>query len=88
MMDEGARVRAHSAELIGEAEQARLARQARRPAGVAGRLGAGRARPLMLAAARWWRRPARAGGTARVPGSWSPAGSSPVVSSKVAGRAR
>ena len=83
MMDEGARVRAHSAELIGEAEQARLARQARRPAGVPGRRSAGRARSLMLAAARWWRRPARAGGAVRMPGGWSPVGSS-----KVAGRAR
>jgi hypothetical protein len=86
MMDEGALVRAHDAELIGEAEQARLARQARHPAGMGGRPGAGRARSLLLAAARRWRRPARAGGTARRPG-WSPV-SSPVVSRKVAGRTR
>jgi len=57
MMNEDALVRAHGAELIGEAEQARLARQARRPAGVPGRRSAGRTRSLMLAAARWWPRP-------------------------------
>jgi hypothetical protein len=44
MMDEGALARAHDAELIGEAEQARLARQARRPAGAAGRTVGGRGR--------------------------------------------
>ena len=86
MMDEGALARAHDAELIGEAEQARLARQARRPAAAAARPGSGRAWSLMRAAARWWRRPAGAGGAARAgrgPGGWSP-----VSGSKVAGRTR
>ena len=86
MMDAGALVQAHDAELIGEAEQARLARQARRPAGMAGRAASGRARSLLLAAARRWRRPARAGGTARAAGR--PGGRSPVGTSKVAGRTR
>jgi hypothetical protein len=85
MMDAGALVQAHDAELIGEAEQARLARQARRPAGMAGRAASGRARSLLLAARRW-RRPAGAGGTARAAGR--PGGWSPVGSSKVAGRTR
>jgi hypothetical protein len=87
VMDEGMLVRMRGAELIGEAERERLARQARGPARVPGRAGAGRARSLMLAAARWWRRPAAASGAARSPrhgpGSWSPAGGG-----KVAGRTR
>jgi hypothetical protein len=95
-MDERVPVRMRVTELIAEAEWARLARQARRPAGTPARPGGGRARSLMLAAARWWRRPAGAGGAARarrvpgaaararrVPGGWSPAGDS-----KVAGRTR
>src|SRR5215471_8362881 len=78
-MDEYRLVRMRGGELIGEAERARMARHARRPARMPGWL----ARPLTLAAARSRRRPAGAGGAGRPLGGWSPAGGT-----KVAGRTR
>jgi len=78
-MDEYRLVRMRGGELIGEAERARMARQARRPTGVPGRL----ARSLMLATAR--SRPTSAGAAraGRLLGGWAPAGGT-----KVAGRTR
>ena len=61
--------RMRRAELIGKAEQARLARQARDPAGASARP----ARKLVLAGARCWRWRSRAAGTgqaSRRPGTW------------------
>jgi hypothetical protein len=64
-MDEYSWVRMRGEELMRDAEQARLASEARRLVRATDRFGARSARWLMMAVARLWRRPAGAGGAAR-----------------------